>query len=97
LDRNNVDTNDVGVAQKPFASVNDPARTALIIEISGGIGVSGHDRKQPLQFLDARNVMSFVDGHASYVKIYWNGTVGTDGFPAFYEPIGGYDYKWTPK
>ena len=39
--------------------------------------------------------MSFVDGHASYIKIYWNGTPGPDGFSAFYEPPGGYDYKWS--
>jgi hypothetical protein len=39
--------------------------------------------------------MSFVDGHAAYIKIYWNGTAGFDGFPAFYEPTNGYDYKWS--
>jgi prepilin-type N-terminal cleavage/methylation domain-containing protein len=89
------DTNDVGMAQKPFASVREPGRTELIGEISGGIGVSGHDRRQPLQFQDARNVMSFVDGHVDYIKIYWNGVQGLGGFPAFYEPTNGYDYKWT--
>jgi prepilin-type N-terminal cleavage/methylation domain-containing protein len=88
-------TNDLGMAQKPFASVRDPARTELIGEISGGIGLSSHDRRQPLQFPDARNVMSFVDGHASCIKIYWNGTPGSGGFSAFYEPPGGYDYKWS--
>jgi hypothetical protein len=36
-----------------------------------------------------------VDGHVSYIKIYWNGTQGPGGFSAFYEPPGGYDYKWT--
>ena len=39
--------------------------------------------------------MSFVDGHVDYIKIYWNGATGGDGFPAFYEPPAGYDYKWT--
>ena len=88
-------TNDLGMAQKPFASVREPARTEIIGEISGGIGLSSHDRRQPLQFQDARNVMSFVDGHASYLAIYWNGTEGPGGFPAFYEPPAGYDYKWS--
>jgi prepilin-type N-terminal cleavage/methylation domain-containing protein len=89
------DTNDLGMAQKPFASVRDPVRTELIGEISGGLGLSSHDRRQPLQFPDALNVMSFVDGHASYIKIYWNGVPKLDGAPALYEPPAGYDYKWS--
>jgi|SRR5665213_817985 len=88
-------TNDVGMAQKPFAKTRDPVKTDLIGEISGGGGMSSHDRRQPLQFPDARNVMSFVDGHVSYIRIYWNGTQGPDGFSAFYEPPDGYDYKWS--
>jgi prepilin-type N-terminal cleavage/methylation domain-containing protein len=89
------DTNDAGMAQKPFASVRDPAMTELIGEISGGMGLSSHDRLQPLQFQDARNVMSFVDGHASYIKMFWNGMQGVPGFPAFYDPPAGYEYKWS--
>ncbi|HWD94778.1 MAG TPA: prepilin-type N-terminal cleavage/methylation domain-containing protein [Verrucomicrobiae bacterium] len=88
-------TNDVGMAQKPFASVRQPEKTELIGEISGGLGLSSHVRRQPLQFQDALNVMSFVDGHADLIKIYWNGVEGFRGFPAFYEPPIGYDYKWT--
>jgi prepilin-type N-terminal cleavage/methylation domain-containing protein len=88
-------TNDVGMAQKPFATTREPSKTELIGEISGGGALSSHNRKQPLQFPDALNVMSFVDGHVSYIKIYWNGTQGPDGFSAFYEPPAGYDYKWT--
>jgi prepilin-type N-terminal cleavage/methylation domain-containing protein len=89
------DTNDLGMAQKPFTTVREPARTELIGEDSGGIGLSSHDRRQPLQFQDARNVMSFVDGHAAYIKIYWNGVQGGDGLTVKYEPPDGYDYKWS--
>ena len=89
------DTNNLGMAQKLSTTTREPVRTELIGEISGGGGLSSHDRRQPLQFPDARNVMSFVDGHVSFIKIYWNGTEGPDGFPAFYEPPAGYDYKWT--
>jgi prepilin-type N-terminal cleavage/methylation domain-containing protein len=84
-----------GLEQKPFASVQDPARTVLVGEISGGIGLSAHDRQEPLQFADARNVMSFVDGHVAYIRIFWNGTRGLDGFPFFYEPPAGYEYRWS--
>jgi len=89
------DTNDNGMAEKPFASVRQPDRTVLIGEISGGIGLSAHVRRQPLQFADAPNVMSFVDGHADFIKIYWNGVAGLAGAPVFYEPGSGYDYKWS--
>ena len=89
------DSNNVGMAQKPFSRTREPSLTELLGEISGGGGLSSHDRRQPLQFPDARNVMSFVDGHASYLKIYWNGVQGVDGFSAFYEPPAGYDYKWS--
>jgi prepilin-type N-terminal cleavage/methylation domain-containing protein len=87
--------NNLGMAQKPFTTTRDPSKTALVGEDSGGLGLSSHDRLQPLQFQNARNVMSFVDGHVSAIKIYWNGIQGSDGFCAFYEPPGGYDYKWS--
>lgn len=86
---------ELGMVQKAFTSVRNPAKTALIGEISGGIGLSAHNRVQPLQFLDARNVMSFVDSHVDYIKIYWKGVTGPDGFPALYEPPDRYKYKWT--
>jgi hypothetical protein len=80
------DTNDLGMAQKPFSKARELSMTELLGEISGGGGLSSHDRRRPLQFPDARNVMSFVDGHVSYIKIYWNGTQVSDGFSVFYEP-----------
>jgi hypothetical protein len=88
---------DLGMAQKPFASVRQPDKTVLIGEISGGVGLSSHVRRQPFQFADAPNVMSFVDGHAALIKIYWNGVEGLGGFPGFYEPPAGYEYKWSGK
>jgi len=94
-DINNGQTNYTHMTQKPFASVRDPARTVLNAEDSGGMGLSAHERKQPLQYADARNVMSFVDGHVDYIPIYWNGTEGVNGFPFNYEPPAQYPYKWS--
>ena len=34
---------------------------------------------------------AFVDGHASYIKFYWD---GSSTFPCFYNPPAGYDYQW---
>ena len=79
---------------KPFSSVREPSRVVLLGEISGCIALSAHDRREPYQFNNARNVMSFVDGHVSYLRIYWNGVKGFDGIAAFYDPPPGYEYQW---
>ena len=63
-------TNDFGMAQKKFATVREPQKTALAGEISGGMAVSWHDPKPIGQYCNAPSVGSFVDGHASYVNIY---------------------------
>lgn len=83
------------MGQKPFSSVREPSRVVLVGELSGAFGLSAHDRKQPYQFNNAPNVMSFVDAHVSYLRIYWNGVEGFDGISAFYEPPAGYNYKWS--
>jgi len=88
-------TNDFGMAKRKFSTVNEPSKTALDGEISGGIGVSWHDPQPVGQYNNAPNVGGFVDGHASYVKIYWDGVAGVSDFPFFNEPPAGYDYKWT--
>ncbi len=82
------------MAGKPFSSVRDPSRLVLVGELSAAIGLSAHERKQPAQFNNAKNVLGFVDGHVSFIPIYWNGTNGTDGLPVFYDPPGGYEYTW---
>jgi prepilin-type N-terminal cleavage/methylation domain-containing protein len=86
---------DFGMAQKVFSSVREPSKTVLLGEISGFAGLSTHKRKAKLQFADAQNVMSFVDGHVSFIKMYWNGTPALEGFPFFYEPKPGYEYRWS--
>lgn len=85
----------VNLAGKVFDRVRQPEKTVLIGEISGGMAISGHERKEPLQYQNARNLMSFVDGHVSFIKIYWNGIAGFGGISFFYEPLAGYAYKWS--
>ena len=79
------------------ASIRDPARTVLMVEFSAGFPWSWHPPQTlpsgQCRVKDAKGMVSFVDGHASYIKMYWN--------PAFhittwcYDPPGGYDYKWS--
>jgi prepilin-type N-terminal cleavage/methylation domain-containing protein/prepilin-type processing-associated H-X9-DG protein len=78
--------------QKPFSSAREPSRVMLVGEISGAFGLSTHERRQPYQFNNARNMMSFVDGHVSFISIYWDGVKGFDGIAYFYEPPPGYNY-----
>jgi prepilin-type N-terminal cleavage/methylation domain-containing protein len=85
----------MGVDYKAFDNVREPAKTVLLGEISGGVGLSSHTRKERFQFPDAQNIMSFMDGHVSYIKIYWHGREGPESMPWFYEPPPGYDYKWS--
>src|SRR5215471_12069565 len=79
-------------AQKILSNVREPSRLVLVCELSAAFGLSTHDRREPYQFNNARNVVSFVDGHVSYIPIFWNGVRGFDGVSAFYEPPAGYDY-----
>jgi prepilin-type N-terminal cleavage/methylation domain-containing protein len=88
-------TNDFGLAGRRLAAVREPSRTALVGEISGGLGVSWHTPRPQGQHNNALNVAGFVDGHVSYIRIYWNGSAGIQSFPFRYEPPAGYDYKWT--
>ena len=53
-------------------------------------------RRAHLLFNDAKNMVSFVDGHASYVKIYWNTMNypgGTRTLAVHYDPPARYDYQ----
>jgi prepilin-type processing-associated H-X9-DG protein len=77
-----------------------------VMEIPALSPYSWHDPKKPFSaenavFNDARNMVSFVDGHVSYIKIYWNtnrivsGGISYITDAADYDPPAGYDYKWS--
>jgi len=85
------------LAGKAFSSVREPTRLILTGELSAAIGLSAHERKQPEQFNNARNVLGFVDGHVGFIPIYWNGNRDVAGLPCFYDPPPGYEYKWFEK
>lgn len=81
-------------AARPFSQVRKPSEMVLAGELSGALGLSAHDRKQPYQFDNALSMMSFVDGHVSYIRIYWDGANGAAGDPGLYNPPAGYGYQW---
>jgi prepilin-type N-terminal cleavage/methylation domain-containing protein len=79
------------ITGKKLSAIKLPAKAVLAGEWPAFFGGSWHpfiNREYP----DAKNVLSFVDGHASFTKIYWDGVADSD--PASYEPPAGYDYNW---
>jgi prepilin-type N-terminal cleavage/methylation domain-containing protein len=89
-------TNFYGIAGMRMESIAHPSRTVLIAEIPAFAPYSWHQPKKPLteknsQFNDSRNIVSFVDGHAAYIKMYYNGQkLAWD-----YNPPANYEYQWT--
>lgn len=85
-----------GVGGLKIAAIKVPTKTVLMMELSAGFPWSWHQPQSvpagQFGFADARNVIGFVDGHVSYLKMYRN--------PAFnlpscnYEPPAGYEYRW---
>jgi prepilin-type N-terminal cleavage/methylation domain-containing protein len=94
-----------GLTGLTLDSIKQPARTVLVSEASALLPWSWHHPRrpdvlhgEPLTYNDARNVVSFVDGHVSYVKIFWNTNRYSDGGLSFafaYNPPGGYEYQWS--
>ncbi len=86
-----------GLTGVKLSAVKHPARTALISEGSAPCPWSWHDPARRLRFNDAKNGVSFVDGHVSYLKIYWDSAFNGGTSQAFmYDPLAGYDYQWSP-
>jgi prepilin-type N-terminal cleavage/methylation domain-containing protein/prepilin-type processing-associated H-X9-DG protein len=98
----------LGIGGRKLSSIKAPVRTVLVAEAAAFFPYSWHQPKRPLPvgyewpgFNDSRNMVSFVDGHVKYTKIYWN----TNQFPenggltytfsVFYDPPVGYEYQWS--
>ena len=94
-----------GLTGTKFSSVKHPVRTALVAETSAFYPWSWHNPqwpdvpREPLTYNDAKNMVSFVDGHVSYIKIYWNSGLfyakSANEFAMNYDPPAGYDYQWS--
>ena len=84
----------LGLGVIPLSSVKHPARTLLVVENSAPAPWSWHEASQRQMFNDAKNVVSFVDGHVAYLKIYWD---RSKWYAGFCNPPANYDYQWTPE
>jgi prepilin-type N-terminal cleavage/methylation domain-containing protein len=87
-----------GLTGVKLTSIKHPDRTVLVSEWSAAVPWSWHEPSPSLMFNDARNVVSFVDGHVNYIKIYWNSAPyagGTMSLAVQYDPPASYDYQWS--
>jgi prepilin-type processing-associated H-X9-DG protein len=95
-----------GIAGMAFNSIKNPSRTILVAEAPALIPFSWHQPKRPLYYLSTRNctncffnnamnMVAFVDGHVSYIKIYWKTTWPPASAAGDYDPPAGYDYQWS--
>jgi len=101
--RMGIDVRPLGIAGRTVSSIVHPARTILVAELSAFDPFSWHQPKLPLsaensQFKDSMNMVSFVDGHVRYTKMFWTDTSLTNRAKlgaAFYNPPLAYDYQWS--
>jgi prepilin-type N-terminal cleavage/methylation domain-containing protein len=93
-----------GIGGQKINTVKHPDKTLLVTEAPALMPYSWHQPKLPLSggfplFSDARDLVSFVDGHADGIKMYWNNTLrypnGSFSCAGYYDPPAGYDYKWS--
>jgi prepilin-type N-terminal cleavage/methylation domain-containing protein/prepilin-type processing-associated H-X9-DG protein len=89
----------LGIAGQKLSAIKHPDKTVLVTEHSSFFPYSWHQPKKPISdpnscfFNNTMNMVSFVDGHVSYIKTYWNGQAGS--LAIFYNPPAGYDYQWS--
>ena len=93
-------SNAPGIAGRSLVSIKDPSRTVMVAESPAFIPYSWHQPRPPApngapMFNDARNVLSFVDGHVSYINIHWGGNNPPGSLALHHDPPAGYDYKWS--
>jgi prepilin-type N-terminal cleavage/methylation domain-containing protein/prepilin-type processing-associated H-X9-DG protein len=92
-------TNSPGLAGRKLSSIKHPIRTVLVADMPAFMPWSWHSPKRSLPtghewplFKDAMNMVSFADGHVSYIKIYWEMAYSPT---AAFDPPAGYDYQWS--
>lgn len=77
-------------------SIREPTKTVLVAEASAFSPFSWHNPQNPIQQTGARSLLSFPDGHNSYLPVYWNGQPGLLNQPIAANPPSSFQYKWTP-
>ena len=94
-------TNTPGISGLTLSSIKHPATTILVAEFPAFFPYSWHQPKQPVSntnnciFDNSMDMVSFVDGHVSFIKMYWKYVWPPTLFSSDYNPPAGYDYQWS--
>ena len=86
----------LGIAGLKITSIKEPVKTVLVAETPAFFPYSWHQPRRGggSMFNDAKDMVSFVDGHVNYIKIYWREVPG-NSLACEYNPPAGYEYKWS--
>ena len=92
------ETNLPGLFGWKTTAIREPVKTLLVTEAAAVWPWSWHEfhpvPSQQRGINDSKNMVSFADGHVSYVKMYFD-----DDFfnlaTCRYDPPSGYDYQWS--
>src|SRR5580658_7219795 len=79
------------ITGQKLGAIKNPTKAVLAGEWPAFFGGSWHPLVSP-NHPDAQNVLTFVDGHVNFVKIFWDGVADSD--PCTYEPPARYNYTW---
>lgn len=86
-----------GIGGLKLGSILDPVKTDLVTEQAASWPWSWHEPKKlpagDWGVNNAKNMVSFADGHVSYTEIYWDARLNGRSFA--YDPTEEYDYKWS--
>lgn len=96
-----------GIGGRKLSTIKHPTRTVLVAEATAFFPYSWHQPRPAMvmpggwqlpAFNNARDIVSFVDGHVDYIKMYWNSAPDANGFYSasfYYNPPAGYEYQWS--
>jgi prepilin-type N-terminal cleavage/methylation domain-containing protein/prepilin-type processing-associated H-X9-DG protein len=89
-------TTSPGLCGWKLAAIKDPVKTVLVTENAAFYPFSWHESQRipdgQSGVNNSKNMVSFADGHVSYIKMYSDPSVFMA--TAFYDPPAGYEYKW---
>ena len=80
------------ITGQKLGSIQSATKAALVGEYPAFFGGAWHPTVTTEAFRDAKNNLSFADGHVGFVRIFWDGLTGSQ--PRNYEPPAGYEYDW---
>jgi prepilin-type N-terminal cleavage/methylation domain-containing protein len=85
-----------GIAGRKLSSIKEPVKTVLVIEFAALLPYSWHEPSRVSHYNNAQDMAGFVDGHVSFIKMYWDSATTNNHIEAWqYDPPAGYEYKWS--